>query len=333
MDRKLKELEKLFGPNRIRVNESMSEHTTFKIGGPAQFYVDVSTIDDLIKAANTARKLELPIHIFGGGSNIVVSDKGIKGLVIKNNCRKFELMRVSGKMKRVNGESVKWRTNLNEALVFAEGGVIMNQLVRFTIEEGLGGLEYQLGLPGTVGGALYMNSNFPKKGAYVGDCVLKASLLSRDGDIKEVDNGYFKFAYDKSILQESGEIVLSVIFKLTPEDKKILWKRGMEALSYRTETQPKGASAGCTFRNISIADAMRVPTPQQITSAGFLIDKAGLKGKRIGDAMISSLHANFILNLGHAKAADVVDLVNLMKEEVYKKFGVKLALEVKTVGF
>lgn len=330
MDKKLKELEKLLGPNRIRVNEPMSAHTTFKIGGPAQFYIDISSTDELVEAVNCARKLGLPVFIFGGGSNIIVSDKGFKGLVIKNNCRRFELMKLSGKIKKING---KRKVNLEKAMVFAQSGVVMNQLVRFTIEEGLGGLEYQLGLPGTVGGALYMNSNFPKKGAYVGDCVLKALLLTKEGDIKEVDSGYFKFAYDKSILQETGEIVLSVIFKLTPADKKTLWERGMEALNYRTETQPKGASAGCTFRNISIVDAIRVPTPQRITSAGFLIDKAGLKGKRIGDAMISDLHANFILNMGSAKAGNVVDLVDLMKQEVYKKFGVKLALEVKTVGF
>ena len=113
----------------------------------------------------------------------------------------------------------------------------------------------------------------------------------------------------------------------------MLWKRGMEALEYRGSTQPKGASAGCTFRNISIVDAIRIPTPDRITSAGYLIDKAGLKGRRIGDAMISDLHANFILNMGSAKAEDVVGLVTLMKDEVYKKFGVHLALEVKTVGF
>lgn len=330
MDKILKELEEVFGVGRVRQNEPMSAHTSFKIGGRAEFYTDISTVDDLIKAVNAARKLEIPVFIFGGGSNIIVSDVGIKGLVIKNNCRRFEVMRVLGKVKRMNGKAT---IDLDGALVFAESGVIMNQLVRFAIEQGLGGLEYQLGLPGTVGGGVYMNSNFPRIGVYVGDCVFKAKLLTKDGDIKEVDHKYFKFAYDYSILQETGEIVLSVIFKLTPVDKKLLWERGMEALTYRNETQPKGASAGCTFRNITIVDAMRIPTPERITSAGFLVDKAGLKGKRIGDAMISDLHANFILNMGKAKADDVVSLVNLMKDEVFRRFGVKLALEVKTVGF
>lgn len=329
MDNALKELQKVFG-QRVRFNESMSSHITFKIGGPAQYYLDVEKLEELVNAIVLANKLKISVFIFGGGSNVIVSDGGIKGLVIKNNCRKIELLGVSGKVKRIDGER---KVEKNAALVSAESGVIMNQLVRFVIDEGLGGLEYQLGLPGTVGGAMYMNSNFPKKEAYVGDCVYKAKIITRDGEIKEVDNSYFKFAYDKSILQETGEIVLSVVFKLKAVDKKILWERGMEALKYRTETQPKGASAGCTFRNISIVDAMRVPTPNSITSAGFLVDKAGLKGKKIGDAMISDLHANFILNLGNAKAKNVVDLVTLMKDEVYKKFGVQLALEVKTVGF
>lgn len=326
MDKNLIDLEKEFGTNRVRVDEPMSAHTTFKIGGPAKYYIEVSTDTDFVKAIKVAHNLGLHYFVLGGGSNVIISDTGIHGLVIKNNCRTFGLANIAGRVK-------KQKIDLDKALVIAEGGVIMNQLVRFTIEQGLGGLEYQLGLPGTVGGAVYMNSNFPKKGVYVGDCLYKAKLLTKEGEIKEVDNAYFHFGYDKSILQETGEIVISATFKLVPEDKKVLWERGMEALNYRNETQPKGVSAGCTFRNISIVEALRVPTPDKITSAGFLIDKAGLKGKKIGDAMISPLHANFILNLGNAKAQDVVDLINLVKDEVFKNFGVHLALEVKTVGF
>ena len=325
MDTKLQELEKVFG-QRIRIAEPMSAHTTFKIGGPAEYYVDVDKTEDIIKAVEAANKLSIPFFIFGGGSNVIVADHGIKGLVIKNNCRKFDVMQVSGKVKNQ-------KIDVDRAFVFAESGVIMNQLVRFAIEQGFSGLEYQLGLPGTVGGAIYMNSNFPRKGAYVGDCVYSAKLVTKTGEVKEVDNFYFHFAYDKSILQETSEVVLSVVFKLLPEDKKVLWEKGMEALNYRSASQPKGASAGCTFRNISIVDAMRVPTPERTTSAGYLIDKAGLKGKRIGDVMISDMHANFILNMGNAKAKDVVTAVELIKDEVFKKFGVHLSLEVKTVGF
>lgn len=326
MDKKLQELEKAFGGQRIRQNEPMSSYTTFKIGGPAQYYISVEKTEDLITAVTLARKLDLPVFIFGGGSNIIVADHGIRGLVIKNNCRRFDLMSMGGRIKNQ-------KVDVSGAFIHAESGVIMSQLVRFSIDEGLSGLEYELGLPGTVGGGVYMNSNFPLKNAFVGDALYRARLLTKEGEVKDVDKSYFQFAYDKSILQETGEIVLSVDFSFVPMDKKILWERGMEALNYRTGTQPKGASAGCTFRNISVVDAIAVPTPGRTTSAGYLIDKAGLKGKQIGDAMISDMHANFILNKGNAKAQDVVSLVTLIKEEVYKKFHVQLALEVKTVGF
>lgn len=326
MDKMFEELEKVLGKGRVRQNEPMSAHTTFKIGGPAQFYIAVETIDDLVKAVATARKLNLPIFILGGGSNVIIADGGIKGLVIKNNCRKFEVISMVGKIK-------SGQVDVDKALLYAESGVIMNQLVRYTIDHGLRGLECQLGLPGTVGAGVFLNSNFPKKSAFVGDCVYKVKLLGKDGTIREEEKSYFRFAYDKSILQETGEIVLSVIFKLIPEDKKVLWEKGMEALSYRSQTQPKGASAGCTFRNIGIVDAIQIPTPGRTTSAGYLIDKAGLKGKRIGDAMISDKHANFILNMGSAKAAEVTTLIELMKSEVLRRFGVHLSLEVWKVGF
>ena len=321
----LEELKKVFGESRVRTDEPMSAHTTFKIGGSAEYYLEVEKIEDLIQAVNLARKLGIAVFVLGGGSNIIVCDEGMKGLVVKNNCRRFEVLGIAGKVREK-------KVGVDSAQVYAESGVILNQLVRFTIEQGLSGLEYQLGLPGTVGGAVFMNSNFPRKGVYVGDCVYSAKLLS-EGQVKEVQHDYFQFAYDKSILQETQEIVLSVVFTMKAEDRKLLWERGMEALTYRNETQPKGSSAGCTFRNISLVEAMQIPTSSGVTSAGYLIDKAGLKGMRVGNAMISDKHANFILNMGDAKASDVTDLVKAMKNEVLKKFGVHLSLEVRAVGF
>lgn len=325
-DKRLEELQKAFGKERIRQNEPMSLHTTIKIGGPAEFYFSAEEIKDLVKAVKIAIRMKMSFFILGGGSNILVSDNGISGLVIKNNCRKISVNRLNGRFKNK-------KIDVGEALVLAESGAIFNQLVRFTIEEGLEGLEYQLGLPGAVGGAVFMNSNFPKTKSFVGDCVYKATILTKEGEIKEVDKSYFKFAYDKSILQETGEILLSVLFKLKPADKKMLWKRGTEALSHRDFTQPKGPSAGCFFQNISISQAVKVSSSDMITSAGYFIDKAGLKGKKIGGAMISDKHANFIMNTGNAKASDIIVLTNLVKEEVFKKFGIKLALEVRTIGF
>lgn len=315
MDTKLIELQKAAGEKKVRVNEPMSAHTTFKIGGPAEYYVDVDSIDALIALVKIAKEFSIPVFVLGGGSNIIVSEKRIKGVVVKNNCRKFEII------------------DTKHNLVYADAGVVMGQFVRFCIDQGLSGLEYQLGLPGTIGGAVFMNSNFPKRGAYVSDCVYKATLLARDGKVKEVDNNYFQFAYDYSILQKTSEIVLSVVFKFTPEDKNILLERGNEALRHRLDTQPKGQSAGCTFRNISIVEAKQISTPNATTSAGYLIDKAGLKWKRVGGAMISPLHANFVMNTGGATANDVYSLINLVKKKVSDQFGVQLHLEVREVGF
>lgn len=315
MNTKLKELEKVVGQGKMRVNEPMSAHTTFKIGGPAEYYVNVDNKETLIALVKTANTLSLPVFILGSGSNIIVSEKGIKGLVIKNNCRTFETI------------------DAKRCLVYTEAGAVMGQLVRHCIDQDFCGLEYQLGLPGTVGGAVFMNSNFPKKGAYVGDCVHKATLLTRDGKVKEVDNTYFQFAYDYSILQKTHEIVLSVVFSFTKEERKVLLARSNEALQHRLNTQPKGLSAGCTFRNISIVEAKHVLTPNAITSAGYLIDKAGLKGTRVGGAMISPMHANFVMNTGNATASDVHALLNLVKKRVRNQFGVQLHLEVREIGF
>jgi UDP-N-acetylenolpyruvoylglucosamine reductase len=325
MQAKIEELKKMFGP-RIRENEPMSAHTTAKVGGSVSAYIDVDKKDDLIRVVRFAIDKEIPYRVIGGGSNILFSDEGFEGLVIKNNCRHFEVMSMSG---RITSQQM----NIKKAVVYAESGVMMNLLVRHTVENGLGGLEYHLGLPGTVGGAIYMNSNFPKRDAYVGDTLQTATLLTKTGEIKQVDKSYFKFAYDYSELQKTGEILLSAVFSLTPQDKKELWEKATEALTHRTTSQPKGPSAGCVFRNISLSDAIIIKTPHKTTSAGYLIDKSGLKGKKIGDAMIANEHANFIINTGNATAKDFKKLISLMKKEVYDTFGVKLELEVQTVGF
>lgn len=326
MKSQLSELLKLFGKDRIRENEPMSLHTTFKIGGPAQYYLEVQKLEALISAVKIAKNLNLPMIIIGFGSNILVSDKGIKGLVIKNNCRKFDLIQLKGKVKDK-------QISFKNVFVYAESGVIVNQLVRFTIEQGLEGFEYNLGLPGTVGGAIFMNSNFPKKQSSVGDSLYSAKILTQKGETMEVDNSYFNFKYDKSILQKSKDILLSAIFKLKSSDKNDLWKKGMEASKYRGITYPDKPSAGCIFQNISLSEAIKASTPNGITSAGYLIEKAGLKGKRIGDAIVSKTHANFILNMGKAKAEEVEKLIEEVKTEVFKKFGVKLSLEIQVIGF
>lgn len=324
MEEKLRKLKNILG-ERAKENEVLARYTTFKIGGPADLFYEAKTIDELVDTVTHARKLGAPIFLLGGGTNILIGDGGIRGLVIKNATPRIAIAGAKGTFE--SGE------NKGTVFVEADSGVIMNKLVRFTIEEGFGGLEMQLGLPGTVGGAMYMNSKWTRPEAYVGDSVYQATILTPKGDVAIVPRSYFNFGYDKSIVQESGDIVLRVVFALKRVNREKLWETANAVMSYRRATQPQGVfSPGCTFRNISESDAMAIPTPNHTTSAGFLVDHAGLKGMRTGEAQISPVHANFIINTGKATAADVVKLIERARDQVKKQFGVRLVEEIVRVG-
>ncbi|MBI4999472.1 hypothetical protein HZB97_01730, partial [Candidatus Gottesmanbacteria bacterium] len=203
------------------------------------------------------------------------------------------------------GEIRNQKSEIRNVLVEAESGVPFNQLIRFTLEEGLEGLESFLGLPGTVGGAVVGNAHWQNK--KIGDLVVSKKT--------------------------SGKILVKAIFSLKKEDKETLWERARQAMEYRQATQPVSLpSAGCIFKNIKKSQALRIGTPNFTTSAGFLIEAAGLKGAKIANVQVSPLHANFIVNLGGGKAADVLKLMSLAKERVYEKFGVKLEEEIIKVG-
>lgn len=303
----------------------LARYTTFKIGGPADLFYEAKTKEDLVLAITSAGKLGVPIFVLGGGSNILISDKGIRGFVVKNSTNTISMRGAKG--------SYKEGQTKGKVYVEADGGVLINKLVRDTVDEGLGGLEMHLGLPGTVGGAIFMNSKWAKPESYVGDVVYQATILTKDGHVKTVPGEYFHFSYDQSSIQTTGDIVLSVVFTLEPSDKEKLWEIANRSISYRRETQPQGVfSPGCTFRNISKADAIAAGTPAHTTSAGYLVDHAGLKGTSVGEAYISEEHANFIINGGRATASDVVKLIELARSRVQKKFGVTLQEEIVRIG-
>ncbi len=320
MDNVLIELQNKFGENRIRVNESMETHTAFKAQGLAPYYLDVNTTDELIAAAEIARNHGLPFHIIGSGTQLIVAQQGLPGIAVKNNCRKFEIMGVSG---RITNQQL----GVDKAMVFAESGVIVNQLVRFTIEQGLQGLEYHLGLPGTVGGGLYRNSGLPSKKVFIGDMVYKAKILSSDGTIKDVDHTYFQFGYDNSYLRQSKDIVLSVVYRLEKEDSKVLWQSATEALQYRTETQPKDLCAGYTYRNIGIDNA-HVAIPDRNTFASRAIKRVKMSGKKVGNVMFSATQPNYIMNIEHATSENVQELITKVKDSVFEQLGLQLYVEV-----
>lgn len=310
---------------RLRENEPMDRHTTLKVGGPADLFYEAKTTDELLTSIGAARNLSLPVRIVGGGSNILVGDKGIRGLVIKNATSVIAMKGMKGSLSRGMPR--------RRVFVAADSGVVMNQLVRFTIEEGLAGLEMQLGLPGTVGGAVFMNSKWTNPEGYVGDAVYQANILTPKGEQLIVPRSYFHFGYDQSIIQKTHDVVLRVVFALTSQPKDQLWRVANASIAYRRESQPHGVlSPGCTFRNISKAQAYAIPTPNHTTSAGFLIDHAGLKGMSVGDAEISPVHANFIINRGHATASDVVQLIERARDQVKKQFGIELVEEIVRVG-
>jgi UDP-N-acetylmuramate dehydrogenase len=295
------ELKKVLGKDRVKKNVVLAPYTTFKMGGRAEYFFEAYNKNELIKTYRIAKKLGLPLLVLGGGSNVVISEKKIKGLVVRNLYGQKRII-------KKNTKNVTWQIS---------SGYSMTRLVKDTIDQGLCGFEYFLGLPGTLGGALYMNSKWTKPLSCVGDNLISAEIIDKNGKIKNVDKTYFQFAYDFSILQKTKELLLTATFLLKKEDKNILRKRANESLLYRKKTQPFGVySAGCFFKNVGGK------------SAGHLIDKCNLKGCSFGDFYVSQKHANFIINRGKGKSEDLMKLVKLIKEEVKKKLGVRLEEEV-----
>lgn len=322
MDKKTQQLVELLGKQRVALHEPLWKYASFHVGGPADLFFRAKEQKDLREGVNAGRRLNVPFFILGGGTNTLIGDKGFRGLIIKNETSRIQLAGLRGGKK------------LHTAYLEVDSGVGVNRLVRFTLDQGLSGLEVFLGQPGSVGGALYINAHNMRMGKFIGDCVYGAKILTRDGNILEVPHAYFRFGYDQSHIQKSKDIVLSVLFKLDAGgDKEALWKTAQDVLNYRRQTQPQGVfSAGCTFRNISKSDAVRIATPHYTQSAGFILDGLGLKGVTIGNAHFSSHHANFITHTGGAKAADMLKLIDLAKQKAKEKYDVILEEEIVKAG-
>lgn len=210
---------------KVKEHEPLDEHTLLKVPVQAEFYIEIDAQDVLIKTVNTARSLDMPVYILGSGARIH-TEKEIKGLVIKNLCRRFDKASVKGTIR-------KSEIGVENMQVYAQAGVLMNQLVRYTIEEGLSGLEYQLGLPGTVGGAIYTNAKYKPKYLPVNKVLQSVTLLSESGEVQTYNGEVPYFVYTDEDWNESKDIILSAVFKLTPLDKKILWERAEEAVKFR----------------------------------------------------------------------------------------------------
>jgi UDP-N-acetylmuramate dehydrogenase len=303
-------LERALGPGRVKQNVPLADLTTFKVGGPADLFVDTDDTGDLLQILPLARASGVPVTVIGGGSNLLVADEGVRGLVV-----------------RLRGGAI---APLSDSVVRADAGVSFNALVRWAIARGLAGLEAWAGTPGTVGGAIHGNAHYG--GRSVGDLVDHVRVARPDGSVIDIERADMAFAYDRSRLQTSNEILLWAAFALAPgADPAGLRAIARTSLASRKRTQPLDTpSAGCIFQNPGPADG---PVPQGVPpSAGALIDRAGLKGRRIGGASVSTTHGNFIVNEGGARADDIRALIRLCQREVLDRFGVRLREEIVFLG-
>jgi len=289
---------------RVLVNEPMSLHTSFRIGGPADLYAVATSTRELVELVSLARRHDVPYLIIGQGTNILVADKGIRGLVIEN---------------RAQGICFE-----DDAVLYAESGALLRELALESAQRGLGGLEWAVGIPGSVGGAIVGNAG--AYGGYISDVAREVTVLSADGTVRQLTAEEVGFGYRTSKFKGQGtrdkgqEVILSAEFVLRPEPVEVLLERMADYTSRREATQPPEPSGGSVFKR----------TEQY--PAGFLIEQAGLKGVRIGDAQISPKHANFIVNLGRARAAEVKALIDLAQEQVWEQFGLELELEIELIG-
>jgi len=300
------QLQVAIGNGEVKEDFVLKPYSTFKMGGPAEYYFEAFTDEDLVKAIKAARDLGLSVRVLGGASNIVINDKGIKGLVVRN---------LAAEKKILHEDNASITLQISS-------GYSMTRLAKETAEAGWEGFEHHLGLPGTLGGALYMNSKWvdSEKTYYVGEYLLRAQILTTSGELLTVEKEYFKFSYDYSILQETGDTVIWAKYQLKKNDSEKLLQQGKEALAYRKQTQPFGVStSGCFFKNVNGQ------------SAGKMIDDLGLKGHRIGGAFVSDIHANFILNDGTATTEDVEKLLEEIKQKVKEHYNVELEQEVSVI--
>jgi UDP-N-acetylmuramate dehydrogenase len=294
---------------RVRAGASLAPLTTFHVGGPADYLVETRSESETVTCVRLARAHGLPITVLGGGSNVLVSDAGVRGVVLLVRDR------------HVARDA--------EDTVRAGAGLTINGLVRWTVGQGLAGLEAWAGTPGTVGGAVHGNAHF--QGRNIGDLIRSVRLVSPDGVIADVAQPDMGFAYDTSRLQRSREIALSALFKVGHGSPDVLRAIARSSLAFRKRTQPLDVpSAGCIFQN---PDPARDCVPDGIpASAGALVDRAGLKGQQVGGARVSPVHGNFIVHDGTASASDVRALVERCKHEVAERFGVRLREEIVYLG-
>ena len=295
-------------------NEPMNKHTSFKVGGPARYFVKAESLDDLKKALDLAREKGIPFFILGNGTNLLVSDKGFDGVIIT----------LAGDFSSIE--------DLGNGAFKVGAAIPLGRFARSVLKQGFAGIHKLAGIPGTLGGAIYMNA-----GAYgqeIGTSCTQVTVLDSDGNIREFAASECGFGYRQSIFQKNNAIILSATFLLPTAASLGKTTADLEAelaecMAKRKASQPLNMpNAGSTFKRLSVGAA---DTPAQI-APGYYIEQAGLKGYRIGGAEVSTVHANFIVNAGGATANDIKQLSVFVQQKVTEKFGIELHREIILLG-
>jgi UDP-N-acetylmuramate dehydrogenase len=311
----LERLAAMLGANHVRRNESLARYTTFKIGGPADVLFDATSADALANAVLAARETGVPYFVLGLGANVLIGDRGFRGLVIRNTAHAHEFRAEPN--------------HPNQCLLWTESGAIIKDLIQESVANGWSGLEHYVGIPSTVGGAVWQNLHFlspapeRERTMFIAEVFENCEILSEENERKSVDANYVSFGYDDTVFHHRRDIVLSATFRLTRADQAALHRILQENLSWRGGKHPWldwHPSAGSIFKKI------------EGVGAGRLVDQSGLKGFRRGGAQISHIHANIMVNLGGATAKDVRELIAIAQEKVEREHGVHLEPEIGFIG-
>ena len=290
-------------------NEPLAPYTTFKIGGPADLLYTAESADDLAHAILTARAAQVPYFVLGLGANVLIADQGVRGLVIRNAASHFSFG--------------------DDGRLWVESGAVMARIIPEAVRQGWSGLEHYVGIPSTVGGAIWQNLHFlspapeRERTMFIAEVFESAELLTEENERKTVDREYMRFGYDDTIFHHRRDFALAVTFKLDRKDPDVMQRVMQENLSWRGARHPWlewHPSAGSIFKKI------------EGVGAGRLVDQCGLKGFHVGDAQISFMHANIMVNLGNATSADVIGLIKHAQGAVKEKFGHELQPEINFVG-
>jgi UDP-N-acetylmuramate dehydrogenase len=294
----------IFGKDNVRLHESMAEHTSFRIGGPADYYVTPQDPESLARGIALCAEEKVPYYIVGNGTNLLIADKGFRGVI-------FQILR--------SMDSITCREEDGVLLVFAQAGTLLSRAARTVAEKGYSGFEFAVGIPGTIGGAVMMNAG--AYGGEIGDHLLYVDVLDEKGQTLRLTLPELDFGYRRSIVMDRGYIVLGVCMSFEKGDPDAVMQRVEELSGKRRSSQPlEYPSAGSTFKR-----------PEGYF-AGKLIQDCGLKGLTVGGAQVSEKHAGFVINIGGATAADVRELIRQVQERVKDQFGVLMEPEIRMIG-